>query len=100
MILQVFNLNPSIQRQSWLTPAGQIDVPRPTRQPNIATPRACTSPPCSCRWPPALTGCAVFEALGGMPDAETTVLLPPAIASTPALDGVAASVQSLRKRNG
>ncbi|MCY4744076.1 hypothetical protein NYO99_03745 [Pelomonas sp. UHG3] len=42
----------------------------------------------------------MFEALGGMPDAETTLPRPPAITSTPALDCVAASVQSLRKRNG
>lgn len=47
----------------------------------------------------ALTGCAVFEALGGMPYAEQTVTLPPAVSGTTALDCVASSVQSLRERN-
>lgn len=49
---------------------------------------------------PALTSCAVFEALGGMPYAEKTVPLPPAVSGTTALDCVASSVQSLRERNG
>lgn len=49
---------------------------------------------------PALTGCAVFEALGGMPYAEKAVTLPPAISGATALDCVASSVQSLRERNG
>ncbi|MDR7332233.1 hypothetical protein [Roseateles asaccharophilus] len=49
---------------------------------------------------PAMTGCAVFEALGGMPYAEKTVRLPQAVSAATALDCVASSVQSLREGRG
>lgn len=49
---------------------------------------------------PVMTGCAVYEALGGMPYAEKTLTLPQAVSVTTALDCVAASVRSLRDGRG